>query len=441
MNYQEFLSLIYQKRGGHQEIHLNRIRNFLNEIGNPQQKLRAIHIAGTNGKGSTAAAIESILFANGYKVGLNTSPHLVDFIERFRINKKEVPREEILRYYLIYKHLHDRHNTTFFEIATALAFSMFYERDMDYAIMEVGMGGRLDATNLVNSVITVITNIDYEHTKSLGNTLSEIAGEKAGIIKKGIPLVLGIMRKTAQQTILQRAKEKKAPYYLMEKEVEIDNIKYTETGSSFSMKIPRFNLKFNNLKLNLAGTYQVVNCALAVLTTIILLTLSEQRIDEKAIRQGLRSIKWSGRLQLIQEHPKIVVDGAHNPDGIDALVSSLKNIYHYRRLIILIGILGDKNFRKMIKKLSEVVDEFVISTPHSDRAADLRELERAVRRTNKPYYIAGNVIEGYKKAMSLATDEDMICITGSLYTVGEILAYFSKTSAAGRRFGFDNKLV
>ncbi|RLC48466.1 MAG: hypothetical protein DRH57_02105 [Candidatus Cloacimonadota bacterium] len=423
MNYNEFLSLIYQKRGGDRKINLNRIRSFLDAICNPEQKLRAIHIAGTNGKGSSSAVIESILFANGYNVGLNTSPHLVDFTERFRINKNEVSEQEILCHYLRYKQFYDKYDTTFFEIATGLAFTIFYEKGVDYAIMETGMGGRLDATNLVNSVITVITNIDYEHTKSLGNTLSKIANEKAGIIKKGVPLVLGIMRRSAQNTIIQRAKEAKIQYYLMEKEVKIENVKYTETGSSFSMQIQRFNLTFNKLYINLAGTYQIFNCALAVFTIVILFSLYGQKPDEMAIREGLLSIKWSGRLQLIRNQPKVVIDGAHNPDGINALVSSIKSIYSYRKLIVLIGILGDKNIRKMVARLSIVADEFVISTPHSDRAADLSKLEQIVKMTHKPYHIADNVIEGYKRALDLATDKDMICITGSLYTVGEILAY------------------
>ena len=421
MKYQEFLDEIFAKTAIDRKLELCHIKGFLNAVGNPEKKLRAVHIAGTNGKGSTAAAVESILFAHNLKVGLNTSPHLVNYQERFRINKKEVLREKIKNLYEQYRDLHNKYDTTYFEISTSIAFQLFSQEKVDYAIMEVGLGGRLDATVLVNSVITAITNIDYDHTKTLGNTLPKIAKEKAGILKPNIPVVLGKMRPTPQNTIIKAAKKKDCPIVDFQKEVKISNVRLNENGGNYDIDIPKLDIHYRNMKCNLVGRHQIDNTGLAVLIVAALFHKDGVKLNEEKVRAGLNSIIWKGRLQKISDSPKIIIDGAHNPDGIKALVYNLKHIYEYKKLIAVIGVLYDKDFKSMIKQLSSIVDLFVICKSHSHRAAEIETLSKEVRKYKKPFILENDINLALAKAKEFADKDDLICVTGSLYTIGEVM--------------------
>ena len=421
MKYQEFLDEIFAKTAIDRKLELCHIKGFLGAVGSPEKKLRAVHIAGTNGKGSTAAAVESILFAHNLKVGLNTSPHLVNYQERFRINKKEVLREKIKNLYEQYRDLHNKYDTTYFEISTSIAFQLFLQEKVDYAIMEVGLGGRLDATVLVNSVITAITNIDYDHTKTLGNTLPKIAKEKAGILKPNIPVVLGKMRPTPQNTIIKATKKKDCPIVDFQKEVKISNVRLNENGGNYDIDIPKLDIHYRNMKCNLVGRHQIDNTGLAVLIVAALFHKDGVKLNEEKVRTGLNSIIWKGRLQKISDSPKIIIDGAHNPDGIKSLVYNLKHIYEYKKLIAVIGVLYDKDFKTMIKQLSEIVDLFVICKSHSHRAAEIETLSKEVRKYKKPFILENDINLALAKAKEFADKDDLICVTGSLYTIGEVM--------------------
>ena len=429
MNYQEFLDEIFAKTAIDRKFELTHISNFLNAVGNPEKKLRAVHIAGTNGKGSTAAAVESILYAHNLKVGLNTSPHLVNYQERFRINKKEVQPTKIKNLYEQYRDLHNKFDTTYFEISTSIAFQLFLQEKVDYAIMEVGLGGRLDASVLVNSVITAITNIDYEHTKTLGNTLPKIAKEKAGILKPNVPVVLGKMRPTPQNTIIKEAKKKDCPIINFQKEVDISNIKLNEDYGVYDLNIPKCNINYKNIKCNLVGRHQIDNTALAILIIAELFQNDGRKLQEEKVRQGLNNIIWNGRLQKICDNPKIVIDGAHNSDGIKSLVYNLKHIYKYKKLIAVIGVLYDKDFKSMIKQLSEIVDLFVICKSHYHRAAETEILSKEVEKYKKDYILENDINLALAKAKEFADKDDLICVTGSLYTIGEVLKSVSNIKA------------
>jgi len=425
MKYQEFLDEIFAKTAIDRKLELCHIKGFLDAVGNPEKKLRAVHIAGTNGKGSTAAAVESILYAHNLKVGLNTSPHLVNYQERFRINKKEVQLEKIKDLYEQYRDLHNKYDTTYFEISTSIAFQLFLQEKVDYAVMEVGLGGRLDATVLVNSVITAITNIDYDHTKTLGNTLSKIAKEKAGILKPTVPVILGKMRPTAKNTIIKEAKKKDCPIIDFKKEVEISNIRLNEDGGNYDIDIPKFDIHYRNIKCNLVGRHQIDNTALAILIVAALFHNDGIKLNAEKVKTGLNSIIWKGRLQKISDNPKVIIDGAHNPDGIKSLVYNLKHIYKYKKLIAVIGVLYDKDFKSMIKQLSSIVDLFVICKSSSHRAAEPMMLAKEVKKYKKECILENDINLALAKAKKFADKDDLICVTGSLYTIGEVMKLVS----------------
>lgn len=422
MTYEQFLQEIYIKKAGKAKLTLARIKNFLAATGNPQQKLNGINIAGTNGKGSTCAALESILTAHGFKTGLNTSPHLVNYNERFRINKKNELPSVLKSYYEKYHNLHTKFNTTYFEISTSIAFQLFLDKNTDYAIMEVGMGGRLDATKLVNSVVTAITNIDFDHTKALGNTIPKIAHEKAGILKKDVPVVLGKMNPLARKVLTAAAKAKNCPILDYEDEIKIKNVELMKNGCSYDISLPRYQINYKNLFCNLVGKHQIYNSAQALLIVANLAARFGWELKEKKVFEGMKTVIWQGRMQEIGKNPTILLDGAHNPGGIDQLVYSLKNIYEYKKLYIVVAILYDKDFKRMIKGLSSIADRFIVCKSHADRAAQINDLEAEVKKYTADYIIEEDIKSALQKARNLAEHDDLICVTGSLYTIGEVLA-------------------
>ncbi len=420
MEYTEFLEELNSKSGGKKKLQIENITKFQNAVGNPEKQINGIHVAGTNGKGSTCAIIESILDAHNFKIGLNTSPHIVDYNERFRINKKRIEEKDLLQIYLKFRDLHKVYNTSFFEINTSLAFQIFFDESVDYAIMETGLGGRLDATKLVNSVVTAITNVDFDHMNSLGNTIEKIASEKAGIIKKNTPIILGKMQQDAKNTIIKYANEKNAPILEVEKEVYISNVNMTISGNIFDISIPKYNIEFQNLLCNLVGVHQIENTSTAILICAVVADIFNWKLDVEKVKQGLESVIWNGRMQKISDNPTVIIDGAHNPAGIEKLVFNLSNIYKYKKLYCVIAILYDKDFQLMIKNLSSIVDTFFVCKSNSDRAATTMDLYKEAKLYSN-VVIEEDIKEAVKKAKQIASSDDLICVTGSLYTIGEAI--------------------
>ncbi|MBN2279871.1 MAG: bifunctional folylpolyglutamate synthase/dihydrofolate synthase [Candidatus Marinimicrobia bacterium] len=420
MNYNEFIIEIESKCAGKKKLQIENFTNYCNAIGNPEKTLKALHIGGTNGKGSTSAMIESILCAHGYSVGLNTSPHLVNYKERFRINKQEIKEEKLLETYLKYRDLHSRFDTSFFEISTALAFQIFYDESVDYAVIEVGMGGRLDATKLVHSEISVITNIGLDHTKSLGGSLEKIAWQKAGILKPDTPVIIGKMPDEAKNVILNEAKPLGSKIISVDNQVILTNPTLTPDGNFFDIELPEYGLKYQNLICNMVGIHQLDNVSTALLCCAEIAKKHHWQLDEALTRQGLSQVLWQGRMQKVAANPTIIIDGAHNPDGIEKLVYNLANIYQYEQLLCVVAILSDKDFKLMLRKLSHIVDTFIITKSKSPRASSTNHLFDEVSQ-DKQVIVREDVKEALQTAKNIATEKDLICVTGSLYTVKEIL--------------------
>ena len=444
MEYKNFLEYIYKRHSPNVKLGLERMYDVLSRLGNPEKKLNGIHIAGTNGKGSTAAISEILFLSQGFNTGLNTSPHLVDYTERFRINGVNITSEEVMQLYKAYCSHFDDTEASFFEITTALAFQHFVDKKVDTAIFEVGLGGRLDGTNPFNSTVSIITSISFDHLKTLGNTIEKIAFEKAGIIKSGVPIVIGALPEKALNVILKQAVSLNAPYFLFDKDFFVENIRVSAEGTSFDYSFPKYDIKLKNLKLNLLGNHQAHNAALALTGFFIYLDLTStltKNVNNKSfleypdrdnrfvevggkdtIKKALLKINWQGRLQILSQKPLVVIDGAHNEEGVSTLIKNIKEIFPHFKYHFLVAILRDKKLDKMIREICSIAKTIYISKNHSDRAADIQDQVDVAIACGTKYFADDDLIESLKKCLStVKNDDEMIVITGSLYTIAEIL--------------------
>jgi dihydrofolate synthase / folylpolyglutamate synthase len=391
---------------------LKSITGLLSRLGNPQKSYKTIIIAGTNGKGSTAAMTASILHSAGYKVGLYTSPHLVDVRERIVVNGRKISRRDFNQIIVYVKEKMEQ-PVTYFEFLTAAAFVYFQNQKVDIAVLEVGLGGRLDATNVCRPLVSVITNIDFDHMAYLGDTLELIAREKAGIIKpKGICLTAAKQKnvlKVLEDTCLRR----RANLYCVGYDVKIKKQK----NDFFTYQGLNRNLK--NLKVSLRGEYQKSNAALA-LAAIEICEKKGFHIDDAAIYAGLQNTRWEARLEVLQEKPLFILDGAHNPAGIDVLCRSLKKAFSYHRLILIFGALADKDYRRMLGKIVPIASKIILVQIKGKRAVPLSDLMTTVEKMGYPAIASENVQQAIIRARTLAGKRDLICATGSFYLAGEV---------------------
>lgn len=411
-------------------FNLNRTKKILSDFSNPQGNFRVIHIAGTKGKGSTAVMLSYILASAGYKIGLYTSPHLVDFKERIKIiqkknNKiveKKISYKEVIELVEKIKNYLDNYykkefgSPTTFELYTIIAFLYFSTKMIDFLILEVGMGGRLDATNVINPLVCVITPISLDHTRELGDTLDKIAYEKAGIIKKGSIVISSRQNREVEKLLKEKSKKEKT---------EIHFLKSADYKINFlNMEGCKFSLNnHKNLFLPLLGKHQVENAALAI-KVIDILNKKGFQVNEYSIREGLKNVKWLGRLQILEKNPYIVLDGAHNPDSAKVLKKSLK-LFNYKKLFLILGMFSDKNIYDFLKEFVRISYKIIISPVGSPRSATPGEVEKYLKNKNKIIKVK-NLREGIKIAKFISSKKDLILITGSLYLVGEALNYFSK---------------
>ncbi|MGC9361908.1 MAG: bifunctional folylpolyglutamate synthase/dihydrofolate synthase [Candidatus Syntrophosphaera sp.] len=424
MKYQEFLDHIYRKYSGNVKLELGRMQNVLEAMENPQDTLNGFHIAGTNGKGSVCAILESLCLAHGLHTGLNTSPHLVDYTERFRLDGNEVSFERILGLYHRFEDMFESCDASFFEITTAIAFQLFKEEKVDAAIMEVGLGGRLDATNLFTPDVCAITTIGLDHVKTLGNRVKLIAAEKAGIIKKGVPVILGKIDSRPRRVILEKADAVGAPVFTIGRDFKVRIKARCVTGLEFDFSFGRH--AYENLRTNLIGEHQAANLAVALTAFIVFARKQGLKICPRKIRQGLTRINWRGRMQVLGENPLIIADGAHNVPGIKALLGTLGRIYPGRRFKFLISILADKNYREMLRLLCAKAEKVYIAQNQSERAASVSQQARVVARCDVPYVTAASVEEAFLLARSELSPEDILICGGSLHTVGEVINSHAK---------------
>ena len=431
-------------------------------MGNPQQNLRVVHIAGSKGKGSTCAFMANILKEAGFKTGLYTSPHLVDLRERIRIlqrteykeqRPKGVPsksegkpenqiisRKDFARLIEKIKPYAERLRETrlgrvsYYEILTALAFLYFEEKKVDFAVLETGIGGKLDATNVAESIVCAITPISYEHTAVLGNTLKEIAQEKAGIIKKVKGrrskvrgqnsdfarqiVVVAPQRPSALRVIKRRARKAGAYLYEIGKDIQIKEKSALLSGQSFEIK--GIFAQYRGLKIGLLGRHQITNAAVALVCAESLI-FQGIRIPQEAIKKGLQKTCWPGRLQLISRRPRVLLDAAHNQASAQALKEALIKFFKFRKLILVFGVSQDKDVKGILRELVPISTRIVLTKTENPRAMAPEIIKTFIKSNARPITLAQNPIRALEIAKQSAKQRDLILVSGSLYLLGEVL--------------------
>ncbi|MFA5321754.1 MAG: folylpolyglutamate synthase/dihydrofolate synthase family protein [Smithella sp.] len=407
---------------------LKAVTRLLSRLGNPQKSFRTITIAGTNGKGSTAAMISSILCEAGYKVGLYTSPHLVDVRERIVVNGKKISLKDFNGTLANVREKNEQ-PVTYFEFLTAVAFVYFQKEKVDIAVLEVGLGGRLDATNVCKPLVSVITNIAFDHMDYLGDTLELIAREKAGIIRRNGICLTAAKQKNVLDVLKEVCQRRRAKLYCLGFDIKI---KKEKDGLLTYRGLYR---NIENLKISLIGEHQLSNAAMA-LAAIELGTRKGFPVDDTAIRAGLKSIRWEARLEILQREPLFLLDGAHNPEGIDALCRSLKKDFPYRRCILIFGALADKDYRRMLQKIVPLAQVIILTQLKTERTIPVNAIRETVRKMGREPIVAENVYQAMKRALAVAGKQDLICATGSFYLAGEVKQAFPKLALYA-----SNKLV
>ncbi|NPV27212.1 MAG: bifunctional folylpolyglutamate synthase/dihydrofolate synthase [Firmicutes bacterium] len=425
MDYQEALAYLKQLNKFGMNLGLRRIERLLELLGQPHRQLRVIHVAGTNGKGSTCAMISQILQAGGYRVGLYTSPHLHSYTERIRLDGQPVKEADFARLLTTIQPLVDQilaegyDHPTEFEVLTAAGLLFFCQERVDLAVIEVGLGGLLDSTNVVKPLVSVITNVSFDHLDQLGTTLPEIAQAKAGIIKPGVPVVAAADQVEVLRVIEKKCAAQRAPLIRIGQDVRWVGVASSIKGQTFNVSGREFN--YDNLFIRLLGKHQLVNATTAV-TVAHLLNQQNITIPEPAIRRGLAEATWPGRLEIIRTHPWLVVDGAHNQAGAETLAVSLQEYFAYTKLILVIGMLDDKERDKVLAILGPLADTVVVTRPPSTRAVEWQTLGSLARRYTEQIYLEENVEKAVRLALQLAGPDDLVCFTGSLYLIAEIRA-------------------
>lgn len=420
MNIQEAMDFIHQTQYKGSKLGLSNIQTLMELLGNPQDKLKYIHVAGTNGKGSTSAMLSSILVEAGYNTGLFTSPYINEFNERIQVNGKNIPGEFLIKGVEKLKIAVEKmdNKPTEFEIVTALGFLYFYEMDCDIVVLEVGLGGRLDSTNIIKKPeIAVITAIGIDHTKELGEDIEKIAWEKAGIIKEDTDVILYEQDEIITDVIKEVCKEKSSKLYLSEPN-GINLKDFTLENQVFDYK----DLK--GIKLGLLGEHQLKNVAV-VLKTIEVLKSKGWKISSENLMAGLEKVKWPARFEVINRKPIFIVDGAHNPQGVETLAKNIENYFKNKKITFITGVMQDKEYEKMYDMIAPFANKFVVVKPENPRAFGYHELGEFLKDRYKVEIIEGeNVKSGIKKSLETSNEEDVIIAFGSLYMAGEIRSYF-----------------
>ena len=416
MRYPQAIELLFGLQKYGIKLGLENITRLLSALGNPHASLNCIHVAGSNGKGSTCAYLQSIFMRAGYRAGLYTSPHLSDFTERIRIGgvpiSKRVVAELVARIGMIC----DRESipATFFEFATAMALHYFRIRGADPVIVETGMGGTFDATNCITPIASAITTISLDHQAYLGSTLSAIAAEKAGIIKPGIPVFCGARNTTARRIIGKKCHDSGSDLFFLGSDFS------TRKRSGGGFDFTGTSAVIRGIKLPLAGDHQRDNAALA-LAVASHLDGAGYELGISALRNGIESARWPGRCELLATGPAVLADGAHNPEGARALAGAIETLYPGKRRILVLGFMRDKDIRAMLRILTRGAYATIVCRPEIDRSAGRDVLENFISfSSEKKVFWYEKSTEALAKALRLANADDLVCIAGSLYLVGEL---------------------
>lgn len=426
MKYNEVLAHLDALQMHKIKLGLEAMRTFLNTVGRPEEQLRFVHVAGTNGKGSVCAALAEILHRAGYRVGVYTSPHLSSVRERFRIGREYISEAEFAELGTkICAALGDE-QITYFEFTTALALLWFAEQKVDLVLLETGLGGRLDATNIVTPLVAVITSVSMDHEMYLGNSLAQIAGEKAGIIKEKIPVVCGAVHPEVLPVVKAVCQQKNAPLYCLRQDfdyaISADKTWSWQGGPRLGSR------QIEKLHCNRASLVQQENDSLAI-AVLQLLQNQGFAVSDKLIREGLMEVSWPGRMEYFTQEcgggsPKTLrylLDGAHNPDGVKNMAATLRQNFTYRRLIAIWGAMGDKDLASTLGVIVPLVDIFIVTKPEGERSASAELIVSYLSQEQKSRaYSEENVAKALLHAQKIATEDDLIIVGGSLYLLGAV---------------------
>ncbi len=412
---------------------LDRMRRLLGKLGAPHRMLNAVHIAGTKGKGSTAAMLTAMLQGSGFRVGMYTSPHLVELRERIQVNGRMISEAELRvllgKVFTAAKKLGNGRSPTFFEIMTAVAFAHFVEKDVDVAVIESGLGGRLDSTNVLRPKVCGITSISHDHCQQLGDTLGSIASEKAGIFKRGVPAVSVPQAAEAEQALRKVASAAGTSVAFTGKDINF-SLRFESTkgdGPQTRVCVTTPLSRFEHLRVPLAGEHQAVNCGLALALLDKLKELGYDIDDERAIR-GLSRTVLPGRMELLHSDPRVIVDGAHNPGSIEALILAIGQNISYDSMVVIFGCCVDKDITSMLHRVSQGADKVIFTRSSSPRSADPEELAKMYSSLGGMCQAADSFGEALRQAYAAVSRGDLICVTGSFYLVGEAKKYFKQVS-------------
>ncbi|MCR1900292.1 bifunctional folylpolyglutamate synthase/dihydrofolate synthase [Irregularibacter muris] len=424
MNDQETLDFIHGAGKFSSRAGLENMKILMELLDNPQENLKIIHIAGTNGKGSISSMIHSVLKEQGYKVGLFISPYLEEFTERIQINGKHIPRQDLADIaYRVQQKVEKMvsmglQHPIEFEIVTAIGLIYFAQQQVDFVVLEVGLGGRLDATNIISaSEVSIITAIGVDHRAQLGNTLKEIAGEKAGIIKKNGWVVTSPQRPEVAKVIREKASEESADLLSVEKNA-IEILESSLQGQIFSYQGLRLHLP--RIEISLLGQHQIYNAATALMAIEVLIEKG-YLLSNESVLQGLKKARWPGRFEVISKEPYIILDGAHNVDGAKAFAKAMKNYFPHRKITLMIGILKDKEIEKILREILPLGDKIIAIPIDNPRAISPEELEGIVKKIKSK--IKCSSMDSIAQAIQWAKErpsQEVIAFTGSLYMLGEV---------------------
>ncbi|HBC95191.1 MAG TPA: bifunctional folylpolyglutamate synthase/dihydrofolate synthase [Clostridium sp.] len=435
MNYEETLNYIESIARFGSNLGLDRTEKMLEILGNPHKRIKAVHVAGTNGKGSIAAMISKILMEDGLKVGMYTSPYLEVFEERIQINGVNIPRDDLSRVVTKVSEVVKKviemgyDNPTEFEIITCAMFYYFAEQNVDIAVVEVGLGGRLDSTNVMppfsekqggGVMLSIISSISYDHMKILGNTLGKIAYEKAGIIKPGIPVIMYPEKEEAGEVIEQVCRQRgsqliKVPENSVRR---VGEDKINNCSEKYTQHI-NLNTQRNSydIELSLLGKHQLLNCAVSVFA-VEQLSRYGIEINKSIISKALKKVKWMGRLEVMAKNPLVVIDGAHNREGISMLKDNMESYFSYNRIVLVLGILADKEVDIMVRTIVPLAWRVIAVTPNNSRAEDSKKLKSVVEKYNLNCEAFEDYESAYSRALSYCKKDDLLLVSGSLYMIG-----------------------
>lgn len=425
-NYKDCISYLFDLERVGIKYDLKNTRTLLKHLNNPHSKFKSIHIAGTNGKGSVAAFLNSVFLEKGLRTGLYTSPHILDFRERILVNGKMISKNFIINFTNNLIKLIEEINPSFYEITTALAFEYFRVCKVRYAIVETGLGGRLDSTNVLKPILTIVTGISIDHTEFLGNTIKSIAREKAGIIKRNVPCVLGQVNNSVIKIFVDKCKSKNSKLIFAPSLFEVDMYKKNENGFLFNSKSKERTL--NAVKCSLVGEYQIKNIRTSLAALTQLTETEGMEFTDKNLHDGFKNVvsnsKFYGRFQLLSVKPSVVIDVSHNLESLSNIARNLKH-FTYDRLVIIFALMKDKEYKKCLREIEKLNSQVVLTKPQYKRALEPTELYKFAK-YKKSFVIKENIKEAFLYAKDISNKSDLILITGSFFLASDFLKIYNK---------------